>query len=320
MARVRVGVLRGGETPLYNLSLKTGSAVLSALSPEKYEVRDILIDKSGKWHMRGLPVHPARALQNLDVVWNGLHGGDGENGVMQRLFTSMSVPFTGPDAVSGAVSLNKHLTKELARKYGLETPQSVLLRDRREASKAFDLFRSFPQPSVVKPVGSGSSLGVVVACSYQEFVRAIEEAFVHSDHVLIEEFIPGIEVSCATIAHFRGDDVYSLPAAEIRLPRGAHYTHELKMSDGVAVSAPSSFSRDIKRAIHDAAQHVHQVLGFKSYAQSDFIVGRGKVYFIEANALPDLAPGSRMAAALEAVGAPLGHVADHLLTLAINRK
>src|SRR5690606_7971615 len=62
MARMRVGVLRGGNSPLYSLSLKTGGAVLQALSPERYEVRDILIDTSGKWHVRGLPVHPARAL------------------------------------------------------------------------------------------------------------------------------------------------------------------------------------------------------------------------------------------------------------------
>ena len=83
MARTIVGVLRGGTSSEYDLSLKTGAAMLAALPEERYDTRDIFIDKRGIWHLRGMPVSSARALQQVDVVLNALHGGMGEDCTVQ---------------------------------------------------------------------------------------------------------------------------------------------------------------------------------------------------------------------------------------------
>src|SRR3989344_7944876 len=106
MARVIVGVLRGGTSSEYNLSLKTGAAALTSLPEERYLTRDILIDKSGLWHVRGVPSTPARALAQVDVILNALHGGVGEDGTVQRLLERSGTPYAGSRPLSSALALN----------------------------------------------------------------------------------------------------------------------------------------------------------------------------------------------------------------------
>src|SRR3989338_464418 len=100
MSRMSVGILRGGTSKEYELSLKTGAAMMAALPEEQYETRDILIDKQGLWHLRGTPATPARALSQVDVVLNALHGGVGEEGTVQRILERAGVPYAGSRALS----------------------------------------------------------------------------------------------------------------------------------------------------------------------------------------------------------------------------
>ncbi len=84
MARTAVGILRGGTSSEYDLSLKTGAVMLGALPEDRYDMRDIFVDKRGYWHLRGIPADPSRILSQLDVVLNALHGGIGE-GLQENL-------------------------------------------------------------------------------------------------------------------------------------------------------------------------------------------------------------------------------------------
>ena len=95
MSRTVVGVLRGGTSNEYDLSLKTGAAMMAALPEDQYDTRDILIDKHGMWHSRGVPLDAPRALSQVDVVLNGLHGGIGEDGTVGRVLERAGVPYAG---------------------------------------------------------------------------------------------------------------------------------------------------------------------------------------------------------------------------------
>ena len=90
-----VGVLRGGTSSEYDLSLKTGAAMIAALPEDRFAVRDIFIDRAGVWHVRGIPIAPMRALSQVDVVLNGLHGGVGEDGSVGRVLEHSGVPYAG---------------------------------------------------------------------------------------------------------------------------------------------------------------------------------------------------------------------------------
>ena len=148
MARTTVGILRGGTSSEYNLSLKTGAAMMAALPEERYETRDILIDKNGVWYMRGTPVTPARALSQIDVALNALHGGVGEDGTVVRLLQRSGVPFAGARALPSAVALNKILAREILQKAGIRMPRAVIfsLKDNFDttqmAKMVFDRFAS----------------------------------------------------------------------------------------------------------------------------------------------------------------------------------
>src|SRR5258708_6070226 len=98
MHRTKVGVLRGGVSSEYEVSLSTGAAVLKNL-PDKYEPVDILIDKGGVWHYAGLPYAPEKILPHVDVIFNALHGYYGEDGKVQQFLDAHSMPYTGSGAL-----------------------------------------------------------------------------------------------------------------------------------------------------------------------------------------------------------------------------
>ena len=122
-----VGILRGGTSSEYNLSLKTGAAMLAALPEDQFDTRDILVDKRGYWHLRGSPVDASRALSQIDVVLNALHGGVGEDGTVQRIFQRAGVPYAGSSPLPSALSLNKTRAREILQKAGILMPRAVYL-------------------------------------------------------------------------------------------------------------------------------------------------------------------------------------------------
>src|SRR3990167_9856349 len=163
MSRMSVGVLRGGTSSEYPLSLKTGAAMMAALPEEKYDARDILIDKEGMWHLRGLPVDPARALQQIDVVLNALHGGVGEDGTIQRILERAGVPYAGARPQAASLSLNKIRAREALQQAGIRMPRAVsfTLNNALSTGEMSHLvFSQFGPPYVVKPPQEGASVGI----------------------------------------------------------------------------------------------------------------------------------------------------------------
>ncbi|MDE2038117.1 MAG: D-alanine--D-alanine ligase [Patescibacteria group bacterium] len=325
MAITRIGVLRGGPSAEYDVSLQSGAAVLSALRErlaDKYVPVDIFIDTSGVWHIDGAPVRPHEAFGRVDAVFNALHGAYGEDGGVQRILEAHGVPFTGSSALASAVSMNKSLAKGVAARRGIKTPywkelSSKEILDDPEAAAA-GLFRTFLMPAVVKPAGAGSSIGVSVVKDHSRLRPALEAAAAHGDAVVIEEFIPGIEATCGVVEGFRGQPLYALPPIEIR-PKAGFFDYEAKYAGKSEEIVPASFSEGLKREIERLAAAAHEALGLRHYSRSDFIIHpRRGVYFLETNALPGLTGESLVPKALRAVGSGTHELVDHLVRLALD--
>lgn len=320
MAKIRVGVLRGGPSNEYEVSLKTGSTVLANLPEEKYETRDIFIDKQGTWHMRGRPVYPEQALEQVDVAFNALHGHYGEDGQVQHLLEQLAIPFTGSGSLGSAVAMNKLLAKERVKKTGIKTAFHVVLVPDRDAEVlAKEIFRSFPSPWVIKPASSGSSVGVTLARSFEELVDGIAEAFEHSEKVFIEDYVRGREATVGVIEGFRNEDVYALPPIEI-IPgtNRAFFDYEAKYAGESQEICPGNFSLEEKRELERLAKLVHTELDLRHYSRSDFIINPAGIYFLEVNTLPGLTESSLVPKAVHAVGSNLSEFLDHLVTRALN--
>ena len=321
----RVGVLRGGPSNEYEVSLNSGAAVLDVLKnhfSDKYEPLDVFIDKQGIWHIDGLEVDPKDTAHRFDVAFNALHGTYGEDGKVQAFLEVHGIPFTGSGSLGSAVGMNKVLSKKVFKDHGIKSPYA---REISSASIQSDvktvvggLFESFLMPAVVKPTASGSSVGVSVVKYYDELPEALKSASAHSDSVMIEEFIPGIEATCGVIEGFRGHELYALPPIEIR-PLTGFFDFEAKYQGKSEEIVPATFSDKLKIAIEALAQRIHRALGLRHYSRSDFIIHpRRGIYVLEVNTLPGLTGESLMPKALRAVGSDTRELVDHVIQLAIN--
>lgn len=321
----RVGVLRGGPSDEYEVSLKSGGTVLKHLSPEKYQPIDIFIDREGNWHVAGIEVNPHDVLSRVDVVVNALHGKYGEDGKVQAVLDRHGIPYTGSGSLASAVAMHKALTKNALVGHGVQMARHILIEkkeiDQNLEQKLLSIFRSFPLPVVVKPVASGSSVGVSVVKKFEDFEQAVLSAFKSGDTVMIEEFIPGVEATCAVIDEFRGAKIYALPPVEIRPTHGGFFDYQAKYQGKSLEIVPGNFTHEQKDEIMKLASIVHKALGLRHYSRTDFIVTpRRGIFMLEVNTLPGLTDESLLPKSLAAVGVKLSDFFDHLIHLAIGRK
>lgn len=323
MRKLRVGVLRGGPSSEYEVSLKSGETVLKNL-PEKYEPVDFFVDRNGVWHIGGIQFEPHKAIRQIDVIFNAMHGEYGEDGQVQEFLDRFGVPYTGSGSFASRLAMNKALTKSFLKKEGVLTPQYMVIAKKDYLPEvAVKIFREFPQPVVVKPLALGSSVGVSIAKNFFALEEAIKKAFECSEQILIEEFIQGRESTCGVVENFNNERYHSLPPIEIvPPPKMEFYDYNAKyVSNDTKYVIPGNFSDAEKLKIQNVSALVHKALGLKHYSRSDFIVSpkRG-VFFLEVNTLPGLTSHSLIPKSMEAIGCSLPKFLDHVIQLALARR
>ena len=322
--RTVVGVLRGGPSSEYEVSLKSGASVLTALDREKFDPRDIFIDRNGTWHSHGVEATPARALRGVDVVVNKIHGEYGEDGQLHQILDPLGIAYTGSSAPVSKLVFNKKLTNDAVRKLGFKVPHGTVVRypsrgaeDMEELARR--IFRGVPQPSIVKPVIGGSSVGMTIADNYFSLLSGLQEAFKISPQVLIEEYIRGREATVGVIDNFRNEKTYALmPVEIIPPPHHKFFSYDAKYSGETTERVPSTFSDTQKQELAAIAKKVHEELGLAHYSRSDFIVSRRGIYFLEINnaAAVGMTEESLMPKAIKAVGSKLSEFFEHVINLA----
>lgn len=322
MSRIRVGIIRGGLGHEYDVSLETGGNVLRNISREKYEPYDILITKDGTWHMHGIPVSVERVGHSVDVVFNALHGDYGEDGKIQQTLHAFGIPYTGSTPFASAVGMNKALAKNYFSNSGIKTPLGLVIRRGANVTDAaLNVFRKLPPPYVVKPLSSGSSVGLSLTRTVDGLIAAIQYALKYSSAVLVEEYIKGKEVSCGVIDSVEHDQAHATHPVEIVLPEGMDlFHHSLKHSDAVQRISPARLSDSERDILQALAIRAHQGIGMRHYSIADFIVSPRGIYLLEVNSLPGLTDTSLLPRALQSADLSLEEFIDHILTLALEKK
>jgi D-alanine-D-alanine ligase len=332
----RVGVVRGGISSEYDVSLNTGANVLSHLRSDAlkdhYKAVDIFIDKEGIWHINGIPVTMEQVSKSVDVIFNALHGDYGEDGKIQQLLDGWKIPYTGSGAFASAIGYNKELAKIEFDKLGIQTARHILfpayqkdmdgpLEDYAQA-KAKTVWERLPPPWVVKPLTSGSSMGVHVCKTFGELVRAFQVGVNEKVSVLVEEMIEGREATVAVVEGLRGQNAYVLPPIEIVVPKTkTFFDYEAKYTGVSQEICPGNFSEEDKRELERLAALIHTGLNLDHYSRSDFIIHpkRG-IYALEVNTLPGLTDESLTPKALAAVGVTMPEFLSHIIELGYKRK
>lgn len=333
---IKVGVIRGGISGEYEVSLASGAQVLEHLRGDilrdKYKAIDIYIDRDGIWHINGIPTTIDKVAPKVDVIINALHGDYGEDGKVQQLLEQWHIPYTGSGPFASAIGYNKFLTKKEFDKLGIKTPKHLLFpayqdefdgpRTKYPERKAREVWEKLPPPWIVKPLTGGSSMGVHVCRTFEDLISAFDESIDQKVSVLVEEFIKGKEATVGVINNFRNQKIYTLPPIEIRIPKtSAFFDNEVKYNGKSQEICPGNFSQEEKVELEHLASLIHSGLGLSHYSRSDFIVHPQKgIYALEVNTLPGLTGESLMPKALRAVGSDLPEFIEHIIKLARERK
>jgi len=319
---LKIGVLRGGTSPEYDVSLLGGAHILEVLN-ETHRPIDIFISKDGTWHMYGVEKSPTQILKNVDVVWNGLHGEFGEDGKVQEILNHHGVPYTGSEKYPSSIAMNKWLTKEHLKDLGVKTPTYIIVRQTDDLKeKAKEIFNSIPHPLIIKPVRGGSSLGIKTAENYIELYSALYDILSSESDALVEEYINGREATVGVIDDFREHKTYVLPPIEIKHGgENGIFDYDAKYGGESQELCPGNFTEKEKRELEALATVVHNHLRLRHYSRSDFIVSpkRG-VYFLEVNTLPKMTKQSLLPLGLKSVGSSVKDFVHHVLKLTLNKR
>ncbi|UCH84174.1 MAG: D-alanine--D-alanine ligase [Candidatus Latescibacterota bacterium] len=274
------------------------------LGPERYIARKNFMTILNEFEILG-----------CDIVFNGLHGGAGEDGTFQAVLDYLGIPYTGSGASASMLAMNKQLSKRIvshnnvpvAKQLFVEPPGHNNIPDIENR-----VMKTPSLPAVVKPNQEGSSVGVTIVHTKEQLAKAIEEASRFGGPYLIEEFIDGLEVTAARL------DGVELPLLEIR-PKDGFYDYRNKYTSGACdYIVPAPFDEKVTDAILRSAGAAYKALGCKGYARVDFrLTPEGDHYFLEVNTLPGMTSNSLVPKAAKAVGIEFPELIDRILHLSL---
>lgn len=305
----KVGILRGGVSPEYALSLKTGANVQKALHDAGLEAIDMLLDKEGVLHVRGIPTDLETAKGQVDTVWNALHGTFGEDGQVQALLDQYGIPYTGATADVAQLAFNKQSAKEHAKALGIDTPPSILIipeGDESVSEVTQKIYKTMAPPWVLKPLVGGGSNNTFFAFTPLELSQFVDESISQGQPFIAEQYIFGREAAVGVIDGFRDQEHYALPVMEISSPSRGVLTHETRNGEEEYARMNGGFTVGERDLLSRLAKDLHVHFGAKDYSQAEFIVDKqGKPWFIELDTHPHLTNNSPFLTALNAVGASM---------------
>jgi D-alanine-D-alanine ligase len=338
MSRLRVAVLAGGRSSEHDISLASARSVAAALDPGRYDVVPLEIGRDGRWALpapdgsraelpaetrsgvESLPVladsAPAAVLREVDVVLPILHGPFGEDGTVQGLLELAGVAYVGSGVLGSSLCMDKDVFKQVMRAQRIPVAEHVALRPGDEARNPFGY------PVFVKPARLGSSVGIAKVRSAAELAPAVELARQHDDKVLVEEFVPGMEIEVALLGDNRGP-VASLPGQVVSY-KADWYDFASKYDEGgseLIVPPPGLTATQVERAQQLAVQ-AFVATDCEGMARVDFFVREpdGEIVINELNTIPGFTATSFYTRLLEASGYTYGQVLDRLIELALERQ
>ena len=241
-----------------------------------------------------------------DITFLGLHGGEGENGKLQATFDLLGIKYTGPDSLGCAVAMDKGFTKQVFLQAGIDTPAGVSLHKKvkENSLKALGL----TLPVVVKPCSGGSSIGVYIVNSEEEYKDALKKSFKYEDEVVIEEYIKGREFACGVI------DGKALLPIEI-IPKTGFFDYANKYQDGATNEVcPADISSDISDRMMELTVKAYQALKLNVYSRADFLLDdTGNLYCLEMNTLPGMTAASLLPKEAKAMGIEYGDLCELII-------
>ena len=245
-----------------------------------------------------------------DVVFLALHGANGEDGKVQATFDLLGIPYTGTGYLSSALAMDKSITKQFFRAHHVPTPNGVTLKKGQESEPLSGF--GLELPVVVKPCCGGSSVGVYIAHTNEEYWQAMKDAFSYEPEVVVEEYIEGREFSVGVV------DGKAYPIIEIA-PIHGFYDYKNKYQAGSTIeTCPAELSETDTAKMQEYAVRAFQALQLENYARMDFMMNEDhSMYCLEANTLPGMTPTSLLPQEAAVLGMNFGELCEKLIEVSL---
>lgn len=330
--KLKVAVLFGGTSSERDVSIASGAQVVLALREGGHEVIAVdtatgvlsaadetrLLkpgvaqappDEHALDQMKGRTsaVINAPELRQVDVVFLALHGGSGEDGTLQALLDLTGIPYIGSGLLGSAVAMDKDIAKRLMLVAGVPTPNWLMA-----PVDAQEVAEHIGYPAIVKPSKQGSTVGLSIVRTPEELPAAIELAYRHDDEVMIEQFIPGRELTVPVLG------VAPMPVGEIIIEKEI-FDYESKYQAGMAQEIfPADLTGPQTVEVQMLALRTHRALKLGGYSRIDFRMDEdGAFWCLEANTLPGMTSASLYPRGAAAAGLSFPEVVEEICRIAI---
>ncbi len=295
----RIGVLSGGLSSEREVSLRTGAAVSKALRGLGYDVVEIDVGKDLAARLQA---------EKVEVAFIALHGRYGEDGCVQGLLECLFIPYTGSGVLASSLGMDKVFAKQIFIAHGIPTPPYRAFHSREEALAAADAL-PFGFPVVVKPSREGSSVGVAICKTREEYTTAVDAASRLAGQILVEQYIKGREVQGGVL------DNESLCVIEVVAAR-EFYDYQAKYQSGGTTQYlfPAPLPPEQYERVNQVCLAAHRSLGCSGGSRSDVILTpAGEVFLLEINTLPGMTVSSLLPKIAAGRGIDLPSLCERLL-------
>ncbi|HUG28852.1 MAG TPA: D-alanine--D-alanine ligase, partial [Gemmatimonadales bacterium] len=249
------------------------------------------------------------AVRGADVLFLALHGGWGEDGTLQAVLDVIGIPYTGSGPLGSALAMDKDIAKQLFRAAGILTADWLMA-----PVTARDVEAALGWPVVVKPSKQGSTVGLSIVREPEDLADAIAEASRHDDEVMVEQFVPGRELTVGVL----GDR--ALAVGEI-IPSHEIFDYECKYTPGMSEEIfPADVSAQVSAECQRLGLAAHRVLKLRGYSRADFrLTGDGQLVCLEVNTLPGMTATSLMPQSAAATGLGFPELCEAICLAALTR-
>ena len=266
----------GGNSGERAISLNSGRACIQALKKKKYVISKFdpkfknfnLIDK-----------------KKIDVIFNALHGKDGEDGVAQSYFEYLRIPYTHSGVISSYNAMNKIISKKIFIKNKILTPKYFSLKKTENATylKKIIQQKKMKPPLVVKPIDEGSSIGVKIVKNINYLKKSIDNLLSNYKEIIVEQYIGGQEIQAAVINR------NAIGAIEL-IPKRSFYDYKAKYTKAAKTKhiMPARLKKEDYNKVLKLAKKAHKVLSCKGVSRADFKFFNNKFYLLEINTQPGM--------------------------------
>ena len=324
-----IGIIYGGISTEHDISIMSAKSVISNLNKEKYKIKELYINKYGKWFeiidgKKEEIYNLIWVLKDLDIAFPVLHGIGGEDGTIQGMLEILGIPYVGCGVFASSVGMDKIYTKILFEKAEIPQTPYVYVKNVKDnyviINEKFDeeefeikkITDKIKFPMFVKPSNSGSSVGVKKATNIEELKLAIENAGHYDNKILIEQGIDGKEVECAVL------DVGEPVASTVGEVQSAEefYSYDAKYNNSESKTIiPAKIEKKQIEEIKRLAIKAFKIIDGRHLSRVDFFIEKetNKIYINEINTMPGFTQISMYPKLFEAVGIKYSELLDKLI-------